>query len=115
MRIIKFVFLGTLAVVLVTVSLANTTSVTLNLLPSGVSSLIGLNLSLSVPLFLIIFAAIIVGVLIGFFWEYMREYKHRAAAQRHKRESEKLAKEVDQMKIKKARDQGDEVLALLEN
>lgn len=115
MRYIRYAFLAVLAVVLVTVALANRDTVTLNLLPGDLAVLSGVSLSVTLPLFVVIFGAIIAGLLIGFFWEWMREYKHRSAASTHKREKEKLAREVDRMKVKKAKDEGDEVLALLEN
>ncbi len=115
MRYLRYAFLAALAVILVTVALANRDLVTLNLLPAELASLTGLSFAVSLPLFVVIFAAIIGGLLIGFVWEWMREYKHRSAATTHKREKEKLAREVDKLKTQKAKNEGDEVLALLEN
>ncbi|WP_417246206.1 LapA family protein [Celeribacter sp.] len=115
MRYIRYAFLATLAVVLVTVAIANRDVVTLNLLPAELATLSGVTLSVSLPLFVVIFGAIIAGLLIGFVWEWMREYKHRSAASTHKREKEKLAREVSKLKTDKAKNDGDEVLALLEN
>jgi len=65
-------------------------------------------------LFIVIFGAIISGLFIGFVWEYMREYKHRAAASQHRREKNQLAREVSKLKVDKAKSEGDEVLALLD-
>ncbi|WP_417254052.1 LapA family protein [Celeribacter sp.] len=115
MRYIRYAFLAALAVVLVTVAIANRDVVTLNLLPAELATLSGVTLSVSLPLFVVIFGAIIAGLLIGFVWEWMREYKHRSAASTHKREKEKLAREVSKLKTDKAKNDGDEVLALLEN
>ena len=115
MRIIRTVFLAALAVVLITVALANREPVTLNLLPEGLADLTGLSYAVSLPLFVVIFGAIIAGLLIGFVWEWMREYKHRSAAVTHAREKDRLAREVDKLKVDKARSEGDEVLALLDN
>lgn len=115
MRTIRYLFLAALAVVLITVALANRTIVTLNLLPAELGAMIGIDFSISLPLFAVIFGAIVAGLLIGFFWEYLREYKHRSAAATHRRENEKLTREMDKMKVQKARDEGDEVLALLDN
>ncbi|PZX11555.1 LapA family protein [Celeribacter halophilus] len=115
MRYIRYAFLAALAVVLVTVAIANRDVVTLNLLPAELATLSGVTLSVSLPLFVVIFGAIIAGLLIGFVWEWMREYKHRSAASTHKREKEKLAREVSKLKTDKAKNEGDEVLALLEN
>lgn len=114
MRYIRYAFLGALAVVLVTLALANRDIVTLNLLPGELATLSGISLSIQLPLFVVIFGAIIAGLLIGFVWEWMREYKHRSAAVTHKREKEQLAREVDKLKVDKAKKEGDEVLALLE-
>ncbi len=115
MRYIRYAFLAALAVVLVTVAIANRDVVTLNLLPAEIATLSGVTLSVSLPLFVVIFGAIIAGLLIGFVWEWMREYKYRSAASTHKREKEKLAREVSKLKTDKAKNDGDEVLALLEN
>ncbi|AJE46050.1 LapA family protein [Celeribacter indicus] len=114
MRYIRYAFLAALAVVLVTVALANREVVTLHLLPADLAELTGLSFAVSLPLFVVIVGAIVAGLLIGFVWEWMREYKHRSAASTHRREKEKLAREVDRLKTDKAKKDGDEVLALLE-
>jgi len=72
-------------------------------------------MQVNLPLFAVIFIAIVGGLLIGFVWEYLREYKHRSEASRQKRENAKLNKQVEAYKVQKARDEGDEVLALLDN
>lgn len=114
MRTIRYVFLAALAVALITIALANRAVVTLNLLPAELAEYLGVGYSISLPLFIVIFGAIIAGLLIGFIWEYMREHKHRAAATMHRREKDKLAREVSKLKVAKAKDEGDEVLALLD-
>ncbi|WP_321364733.1 LapA family protein [uncultured Celeribacter sp.] len=114
MRYIRYAFLAALAVVLVTVAIANRDMVTLNLLPADLAVLSGVSMSISLPLFVVIFGAIVAGLLIGFVWEWMREYKHRSAASTHKREKEQLAREVSKLKTDKAKKEGGEVLALLE-
>ena len=114
MRTIRYLFLAAIAIVLITMSLANNTAVTLNLLPEALVQMSGFELSITVPLFAVIFASIIAGLLIGFIWEYLREYKHRSEAAVHKKENVKLSREVEKMKVQKARDEGDEVLALLD-
>lgn len=115
MRTIRYAFLAALAVVLITVALANRTVVTLALLPAELADVLNIGYSVSLPLFVVIFGAIIAGLLIGFVWEWMREYKHRSAASTHRREKEQLAREVSKLKVDKAKSEGDEVLALLEN
>ncbi|MFT6169517.1 MAG: putative integral membrane protein [Celeribacter sp.] len=114
MRTIRYVFLAALAVALVTIALANRAIVTLNLLPAELAEYLGVGYSISLPMFIVIFGAIIAGLLIGFVWEYMREYKHRAAASKHRREKDVLAREVSKLKVDKAKSEGDEVLALLD-
>nr|WP_319249450.1 LapA family protein [uncultured Celeribacter sp.] len=114
MRYIRYAFLAALAVALIILALANRDLVTLHLLPADLAALTGLSFSISLPLFVVIFGAIVAGLLIGFFWEWMREYKHRSAASTHQRENRKLAREVKKLKTAKAREDGDEVLALLD-
>jgi uncharacterized integral membrane protein len=115
MRYIRYAFLASIAVILITLALANRSSVTLSLLPEELAGLVGDSGSVQVPLFLVIFASIAVGLLIGFIWEWMREYKHRAEASRSRREVGKLTREVDRLKGSAAKAGGqDDVLALLD-
>ena len=58
MRYIRYAFLGTLGAVLVAVALANRDIVTLTLLPQALGDLIGVNMSISLPLFVVIFGAL---------------------------------------------------------
>jgi uncharacterized integral membrane protein len=113
MRYIRYAFLATLGVVLISVALANRGSVTLNLLPEPLAQLLGLHYSISLPLFVVILGSIIAGLLIGFVWEWMREYKIRAAAGRTERELQQTKREVRRLKGKQEEEK-DEVLALLE-
>ena len=79
-RYLRYAFLGLLAIVLLTVALANRGAVEVALLPPGLSALLGLDWRMQLPLFLVIFGGIAAGLLIGFFWEWAREMKHRSAA-----------------------------------
>lgn len=115
MRTIRYAFLAAIAIVLITLALANRDTVTLNLLPQDLAAFVGIGYSVTLPLFVVIFGAIIAGLLIGFFWEWMREGKHRAAARDNKLAKDRLAREVKRLKTDKAKEEGDEVLALLEN
>lgn len=114
MRYIRYAFLAALAVVLITVALANRSAVTLRLLPEELSGFLGWSWTVNLPLFVVIFGAIIAGVLIGFFWEWMREYKIRAEGARAKKAAVKLAHEVQDLK-RSNQGPGDDVLALLED
>ncbi len=113
MRYIKYLFLGTTAVVLIVVALANRQMVTLRALPDGLAGLFGGPFEIRLPLFLVIFGGIVVGLLIGFVWEWLREHKHRAAAARKSREVGQLSREVRRLRDRP--DQQDDVLALLED
>lgn len=113
MRYIRYAFLATLGVVLISVALANRGVVTLNLLPEPLAQLLGLHYSITLPLFVVILGSIIAGLVIGFAWEWMREYKIRAAAGRAERELQQTKREVRRLKGKSEEDK-DEVLALLE-
>ena len=113
MRYIRYGFLAALAIVLITVALANRAPVTLNLLPEGLTGFLGFSWTISLPLFLVIFGGIVAGILIGFIWEWMREHHHRAEASRARREAERLTREVEKLRGASP-EKGDDVLALLE-
>jgi len=89
MRYIRYAFLAALAIVLVSVALANRGMVMLQLLPSGLADLAGMNRSIELPLFIVIFGGIVAGLLIGFVWEW-RELR-RTKAERDKDKDEVLA------------------------
>lgn len=115
MRYFRYAFLGILAILLITVALANRDAVVLQLLPDTLAEFAGLNTALSVPLFIVIFASVIIGVLIGFVWEWLREHKHRAAVTAERREKERLSRELSRLHNAKSEKPGDDVLALLED
>ncbi|MEL7115064.1 MAG: LapA family protein [Pseudomonadota bacterium] len=116
MRFIKYALLAIIAVLLVTLATANLEPVTVKLMPSDVAAVIGLspelNVSPPVPLFVVILASVVLGVLLGYLAEWFREHKFRAAASRNKREADKLSSELKKMKSDK--NDGDDVLALLD-
>lgn len=115
MRYIRYAFLATLGVILVSVALANRGAVTLALLPETLADFTGLSYSIDLPLFVVIFGGIVAGLLIGFVWEWMREYKHRAAASRKSREVHDLTRQLKREKRRAdTAEQKDEVLALLD-
>ncbi|MFY9211598.1 MAG: LapA family protein [Aestuariivita sp.] len=113
MRYIRYAFLAVLAVVLVSIAMANRAPVTLQLLPEGLAEFTGLHLQITLPLFIIVFGGIVAGLIIGFVWEWLREYKHRREASVKTKEAKRLEREV--IRLKGERDeQKDEVLALLD-
>ncbi|WP_375687371.1 lipopolysaccharide assembly LapA domain-containing protein [Pseudooceanicola sp. LIPI14-2-Ac024] len=113
MRFLRYLFLAVLAIVLVSVALANREIVTLTLFPPAIADLWGRNFSINMPLFIVILIGIVSGLLIGFVWEYFREHKHRSEARRKTQEKKQLEREVKRLKNEKTQGQ-DEVLALLE-
>ena len=113
MKYLRYAFLISLALVLIIVAVANKTPAELAFLPPDLANLIGMNWSITVPVFLVFFLGIIFGVLVGFIWEWLREYKHRAEVTRKSRELRKLEGELRDLKGEKYKDQ-DDVLAMLE-
>lgn len=115
MRYIKYGFLAILAILLVTITMANRQVVTLSLLPGEMASFSGLDFAVELPLFLVVMLGIVGGLLIGFVWEWLRETKHRSEATVKAREARRLAREVEALKTDKMKAEGqDEVLALLD-
>jgi uncharacterized integral membrane protein len=114
MKYIKFLILALIAILLLMVALANRELVTLRLLPQEIADLIGINASVSLPLFVVVLAGVVVGLMIGFFWEWAREHKHRSAAASRRCEARELERENELLRQRNAQGQ-DEVLALLEN
>ena len=113
MRYIRYAFMAALAIMLVTVAVANRTMTELNLLPAELANLIGFNLGIVAPVFVVFFVGTIFGVLVGFVWEWLREYKHRAEVTRKSRELRRAEREISKLKADKYKDK-DDVLALLD-
>ena len=113
MRYIRYFFLGALALVLISVALANRGLVQLQLLPTGLSDLLGIQQQISLPLFIVIFGGVIAGLLVGFIWEWLREHKHRAEAARKGTEVRQLQRELKRTQKERDKDK-DEVLAILD-
>lgn len=114
MRYFRYLVLALISLVLVLIALANRSLVSVQLLPDELSFLSQLNIAAEVPLFLVLFAGVLIGLLIGFVWEWIREYKYRAAAKQTQREKEQLERQVQGMR-ESANEGKDEVLALLDD
>ena len=113
MRYLRYAFLGSLGIILISISLANVNSVELKLMPDALAELLGFNLSTTLPLFIVVLGGVVAGLVIGFLWEWLREHKHRKDASVKKSEVRKLEREVK--KLKKKQNEGkDEVLAILD-
>ncbi len=113
-RYLRYAFLAVLAILLITVALANREPVTLRLMTDGLAKAVGLTGSVTLPLFVVVFGGIVAGLLIGFVWEWFREHKHRAAAATHRRDKDRLEREVSRLRQSSA-GPDDEILALLES
>ncbi len=113
LRYLKYAFLLVAAFCLVTMALANTQTVTLQLLPQELADLTDMGYEVTVPMFVVVLGAVALGLLIGFVWEWLRETKHRTEASRRGREARQLQREVSRLKRANNEDQ-DDVLALLE-
>ncbi|MGR3463323.1 lipopolysaccharide assembly protein LapA domain-containing protein [Limimaricola sp.] len=113
MRALRTAFWGIVAICLVILGLANRGMVTLRLLPEGLSGLFGITPALTMPLYAVVLIGVALGLLIGFVWEWLREYRHRAAARKRAREVNRLEREVDRLRHEKHEGQ-DDVLALVD-
>jgi putative membrane protein len=80
-RAIKYLFLIVVAIALVVLAMANRDPVTLTLLPQELALWSGVDLTIELPLFVVILAGVCHGHSGGFVWEWLREHRHRAAAQ----------------------------------
>lgn len=112
-RFIRYLFFVAIALVLVVLALANTGDVDIRLLPTEMGHFAGLTDTITLPLFIVIYGGIVVGILIGYCFEWLREMKYRAKADRADREISRLEREVTRLKGKEA-GKGDDVLALIE-
>ncbi len=113
MQAVRLVLMGMVGGLLIVISLANRTPVTLRLIPEEISGHFPKLVQVTVPVFLVFFGGIFAGLLIGFVWEWMREYKQRAEAARSKREIADLKNEVDGLKRAQAEDK-DDILMLID-
>ena len=114
MRYIRYAVWGVLAVVLVSVSLANRGLVSLKLMPEALAELVGFNPSITLPLFVVVLGGLALGVALGYVLEYLREHKHRRDVRVKHGEVKKLSREVKRLKRQKHEGK-DEVLALLDD
>lgn len=113
LRVLRYIFLGLLALALLAVASANRGLVELRLIPVEMDAYIGLNWVIQLPLFLVIFAGVLAGLAIGLVWEWVRAAGVRAEASQHRRKVGHLEREVSRLRGDKGA-APDEVLALLE-
>lgn len=94
MRVLKALFWLAVAVILVTVGLANRQMVELKALPEVLDARLGPVPDVELPLFLVILGGVALGLLIGFVWEWLREVPERAQARAQARELDNLRTEL---------------------
>jgi uncharacterized integral membrane protein len=98
MQTVKLIVLGLLAVILITLGVANMAAVELYLLPAA---LFGDSFSIKgLPLAVVILAAVLMGILAGLVIEFMREHKQRSVAAEKRREIVRLRQEVTRLRTK---------------
>lgn len=114
MKTIVYAFWAIVGLCLILVGLANRGIVTVRAIPEALAGLFGLSPDIDLPLFVVIFLSVGAGLLIGFLWEWVREHRIRAESRARAREVDALRREVASLRAEKARDDGDEVLALLD-
>ncbi len=114
MTYLRYGFAIAVAVVFVIIALANRSMVTVKLLPDTLASLTGVDISVTLPLFVLLGVAIAVGLLLGFVWEWFREYGFRAEAARLRREQDSMRAELKRVAAAAPQTRKDDVLALVE-
>ena len=112
MRLLRTLFLLSLATLLFLLSLANNGKVTLYFMPEYLSSFLGIKIALNIPLFLVFFSGIFIGLFIGFVWEWLREYKFRVEANNYQKRLFRAETELSELHAKE--NKKDDVLTLLE-
>ncbi len=115
MAYLRYGFAALVALVLVTIALANRAMIEVKLLPDALASLFGMNYAFSLPLFLLLGVAVGLGLLLGFVWEWFREHAYRAEAKRLMRENDVMRKQLDRAKQVAPSIQKDDVLALVDS
>ena len=112
MRYLRYGILAALAIVMVTVAIANRGPITLRLLPEELTGLFGFSWQITLPVFVVLLVAVMFGVVLGFVWEWIREHKYRRDAVVERRSRVELERELGARG--KSKKPGDDVLALLE-
>jgi len=116
-RFIRYAIYAAIALVLVTVSLANRGAVTLNTIPDGLLDafplLGGLAFSIQMPLYVVVLGSLILGFFLGELFEWLREHKYRSDAAAKQAEVRKLERQLKKTQNERDKDK-DEVLAILD-
>ncbi len=111
MRFLIYLVYILIAIVFVTLAVANTEVVRVTLLPEWFPLFGGFGFS--APLYLHLFLALFGGMMLGLFVEYVRESRYRRQARKAKRALKKTEKQLQKTKSE-AGQHDDEVLAIVE-
>ena len=98
-RLILFVFTIPLAIILITLSVANRAPVMATIDPFNPGNPA---LSFSVPLFVIVLAALILGVMLGSFLTWLNQGKYRSRAKLELNRADSIKREADALKQERA-------------
>ncbi len=115
MAYVRYAFAAVVALIFVTVAVANRSIIEVKLLPDTLAALVGGNVGIQLPLFLVLGLAIGAGLLLGFVWEWFREHAYRAEAAQLRREKEAMRSELKRVEKVAPQTRKDDVLALVES
>ena len=107
LRFIKTMILGFLGAGLVLLGVANMAPVDIRLLPEGLGA--GDTVLHDVPLAAVMLDSVLVGMVIGQLLEWLRERKHRVAAEQRKRELGAMKAEIARLSAKLAQKGADDL------
>lgn len=114
MKTIRYAFWAIVGLCLILVGLGNTGIVTVRAMPEALSGLLKISPDVQLPLFVVIFIGVAAGLMIGFLWEWVREGRVRSDGRAKAREAEALKREVADLRANRAKENGDDILALLD-
>lgn len=114
MAYLRYGFAALMALVLATIALANSAMTQIKLLPDPLASFLGVNFSITLPLFIILGAAVALGLMLGFVWEWLREHSYRSEAAKLRRENLGLRSDLRKVEDVAPQTRKDDVLAVIE-
>lgn len=115
MAYLRIALSAILAILLVTIALANRDFVSVQLFPDTIGSLVGFNFGFGLPLFILLGLAVGLGLMLGFIWEWLREHSYRSEAAKLRRRVDVLERDLSKLeKAAPAIAAKDDVLAVLD-
>ncbi|MEM6617900.1 MAG: LapA family protein [Pseudomonadota bacterium] len=113
MKYIKYLFLGSVGLILIVLALANRQIVTLRLFPGELDGVSPVSGSVALPLFVVIFLGVFIGLFIGFVWEWFREFSIRRQLSKTQKDLHNAERELKVLRAKTG-EGADDVLALVD-